>query len=171
MGRTAFLTALLALAAGLAACGGGGTGGGTTPTLSAIAATLRAFTPAPAPTVENIPQPTVQGVPTVTASGLKIYDVQIGTGTAAKAGDSITVTYTGWFADGTTFDSSSFHGNPASFPLGRFIPGWQEGVPGMKVGGKRRLIIPPALAYGASGRGSIPPNATLTFDIGLVSIP
>ncbi len=109
----------------------------------------------------------------MTSSGLRIIDTLAGTGAEAKLGDTITAQYTGYLEDGTVFDGPAVHGGPVQFQLavGSLIKGWTDGVPGMKVGGKRRLIIPPDLAYGASGRGQIPPNATLTFDIELVSIP
>jgi len=158
---------LLALMIGFAACGGGGgKGGKTTQTPSAQSRT-------PVPTAANNPPPTVEGEATVTASGLQITDIQVGTGAEAKARETVTVNYTGWLADGTMFDSSSLHGGPTQFALVDVnVAGWREGVPGMKVGGKRRLIIPPNLAYGAEGiTGVIPPNATLTFDIELVSVP
>ncbi len=165
MRRIAFLTALVVLGLGLAACGGGGGKGGT------ATSTPGATKGTPAPTVPSVPQPTVQRAPTVTASGLKIYDIQVGTGAAAKATDSLTVRYTAWLADGTTIDTSALHGGTVSFPLAHVIQGWREGVVGMQVGGKRRLIVPPSLAYGTTGKGAVPPNATLTFDIELVSIP
>ena len=99
-------------------------------------------------------------------------DLVVGTGATAVAGDSLTVNYIGWLADGTKFDSSYDRGQPYPFRLGagEVIKGWDEGIPGMKVGGKRRLVIPPSLAYGSAGRGSIPPNATLKFEVDLVSI-
>jgi FKBP-type peptidyl-prolyl cis-trans isomerase len=101
-----------------------------------------------------------------------IDDLVVGTGATAVAGDNLTVNYTGWLADGTKFDSSYDRGQTYSFRLGagQVIRGWDMGVPGMKVGGKRRLIIPPSLAYGSSGNGPIPPNATLKFEVELVSI-
>ena len=103
---------------------------------------------------------------------LKVEDVIVGTGTVAQLGDTVTVNYTGTFDDGSKFDSSYDHGQPFSFILGagKVIPGWDVGVQGMKVGGKRNLTIPPELAYGPSGRGPIPPNATLHFTIELVSV-
>ena len=110
-----------------------------------------------------------------TASGLQIIEVQEGTGPTAK-GKTATVHYTGWLytngQKGTKFDSS-VGGEPFSFPVGagRVIKGWDEGVAGMKVGGKRTLIIPPALGYGAAGAGGvIPPNATLMFDVELLAV-
>jgi len=105
-------------------------------------------------------------------------DLVVGTGAEAVNGKALTVNYTGWLYDatkaeqkGTQFDTSTGRG-PYSFVLGarQVIDGWDQGVPGMKVGGKRRLVIPPDLAYGASGRGPIPPNATLVFDIELLSV-
>jgi FKBP-type peptidyl-prolyl cis-trans isomerase FkpA len=105
--------------------------------------------------------------------GLKYTDDQVGTGTEAMTGKTAVVHYTGWLADGTRFDSSKDRGQPFSFPLGggRVIRGWDEGVVGMKVGGKRTLIIPPELGYGARGAGSvIPPNATLKFEVELLDV-
>jgi FKBP-type peptidyl-prolyl cis-trans isomerase len=110
----------------------------------------------------------------VTASGLQIIDIEVGSGDEAQAGQTVTVHYTGWLADGTKFDSSVDRGQPFSFSLGagQVIPGWDEGVAGMKVGGTRRLMIPPDLAYGAQGRPPvIPANAELTFDVELLDIP
>ena len=107
-----------------------------------------------------------------TPSGLVIEDLVVGNGDAASAGQRVSVHYTGWLTDGKKFDSSKDRGQPFMFSLGRgeVIRGWDEGVTGMKVGGKRKLTIPPELAYGASAVGSIPPNATLIFEIELVSV-
>lgn len=108
---------------------------------------------------------------TRTSTGLYYQDLTVGTGVTAQAGKSVSVYYTGWLANGLKFDGRT-SGAPLTFPLGtRFvIAGWDEGVAGMKVGGKRKLVIPPSLAYGASGRGSIPPNAVLVFDIELLKV-
>lgn len=107
------------------------------------------------------------------AGKLVSTDSVVGTGAEAKADSTVTVKYTGKLANGTVFDSTDKHGGqPATFPLNGVIKGWQQGIPGMKVGGKRTLVIPPDLAYGASGTpdGSIPPNSTLTFDIEMIDV-
>lgn len=108
-----------------------------------------------------------------TPSGLKYVDQVVGTGEAAVAGKNVSVHYTGWLESGKKFDSSVDRGQPFSFPLGagRVIKGWDEGVQGMKVGGKRKLTIPSDLGYGSRGAGGvIPPNATLIFDVELLGI-
>jgi rhodanese-related sulfurtransferase len=107
------------------------------------------------------------------AGELKITDITKGTGEQADVGETVVVHYTGWLMDGTKFDSSHDRNQPFSFTLGerRVIPGWEQGVEGMKVGGKRELIIPPELGYGARGAGSvIPPNATLKFEVELLEV-
>jgi len=113
----------------------------------------------------------VTGVPTKTASGLEYWDIKVGTGAVAQTGHQVKVDYTGWLTNGKKFDSSVGTGRPFGFMLGagQVIKGWDEGVAGMKVGGKRQLRIPPDLAYGAKGYpGVIPPNSTLVFDVELV---
>ncbi len=110
---------------------------------------------------------------TTTPSGLTIEDVTVGSGAVAAAGQKVKVHYTGWLTNGTKFDSSKDRGDPFEFPLGagRVIKGWDEGVQGMKIGGTRKLTIPPALGYGARGAGGvIPPNATLVFEVELLGV-
>jgi FKBP-type peptidyl-prolyl cis-trans isomerase len=106
-------------------------------------------------------------------SGLRYADLAAGTGASPAAGDQVEVHYTGWLENGTKFDSSVDRGQPFVFPLGagRVIRGWDEGVATMKVGGKRRLVIPPQLGYGDRGAGRvIPPGATLIFEVELLRI-
>jgi peptidylprolyl isomerase len=118
-----------------------------------------------------------QAATVTTPSGLKIIDTQVGTGVMPKHGQTCVMHYTGWLYEngtkGKKFDSSVDRGQPFEFPLGmhRVIAGWDEGVATMKVGGKRTLIIPPELGYGARGAGGvIPPNATLIFDVELLGV-
>jgi peptidylprolyl isomerase len=117
------------------------------------------------------------GKPVTTPSGLQIIDSKVGTGASPKTGQTCVMHYTGWLyengAKGKKFDSSVDRGEPFEFPIGRgqVIAGWDEGVATMKVGGKRTLIIPAALGYGARGAGGvIPPNATLIFDVELLGV-
>ena len=131
-------------------------------------ATLAAAPPAAAQT---------QGKAMTTETGLKFVDTTVGTGASPKSGQTCVMHYTGWLADGDAkgkkFDSSVDRGAPFEFPIGmkRVIGGWDEGVATMKVGGKRTLIIPPELGYGARGAGGvIPPNATLIFDVELLGL-
>jgi FKBP-type peptidyl-prolyl cis-trans isomerase len=115
----------------------------------------------------------VSGDPVTTSTGLKYWDIKKGTGASAVKGKTVKVHYTGWLLDGKEFDSSLDAGEPIEFVLGdgRVIKGWDEGIAGMKVGGKRQLRIPPELGYGSRGAApSIPPNATLIFDVQLVAV-
>jgi FKBP-type peptidyl-prolyl cis-trans isomerase FkpA len=108
-----------------------------------------------------------------TASGLVIEEVVVGEGAEARAGQTVSVHYTGWLTNGSKFDSSKDRNEPFAFPLGarHVIAGWDEGVQGMRIGGTRKLTIPPALGYGARGAGGvIPPNATLVFEVELLGL-
>jgi FKBP-type peptidyl-prolyl cis-trans isomerase FkpA len=118
------------------------------------------------PPVVNLPS-------TPMPNGMEFIDMQVGTGDEALSGKLVTVHYTGWLTDGKKFDSSRDRRDPFQFALGRgqVIKGWDEGVKGMRVGGQRRLIIPPSLGYGQRGApGAIPPNATLIFDVELLKV-
>ena len=114
----------------------------------------------------------VFGKPTVTGSGLQYWDIKAGTGAVAGASKQVKVHYTGWLLNGKKFDSSVDSGRPFEFELGtgQVIKGWDQGIVGMRVGGKRQLRIPPALGYGSSGSGPIPPNSVLIFDVELLGV-
>jgi FKBP-type peptidyl-prolyl cis-trans isomerase len=123
----------------------------------------------------NTDAPTkVTGDGVKTESGLQYWDIRVGNGEVAKEGNRVRVHYTGWLTNGKKFDSSVDAGKPFDFTIGNgeVIKGWEEGVAGMRVGGKRQLRVPPDLAYGADGTpdGSIPPNATLIFDVQLLGV-
>jgi FKBP-type peptidyl-prolyl cis-trans isomerase len=109
--------------------------------------------------------------PVPTPGQLVVEDITVGTGPTALANDTVTIHYVGRFTNGQVFDNSYDRGQPITFRLGagQVIPGVDQGVVGMRVGGKRRLTVPPNLAYGSQGQGSIPPNATLVFEIDLIS--
>lgn len=105
--------------------------------------------------------------------GLQYWDIKLGTGREAKTGDTVKMEYSGWLTNGKKFDSNVGTGQPFTVKLGagQVIKGWDQGIPGMKVGGKRQLRIPPDLAYGAGGYpGAIPPNSTLIFDVTLLGV-
>ncbi len=130
----------------------------------AFAMLLPACSPSPAGT------PSAIGVTQM--PGLKIEDLVVGTGAEAKPGNTVTVHYTGWLLDGTKFDSSRDRNQPFQFQLGagRVIKGWDQGVAGMKVGGRRRLTISPELGYGSQAVGPIPANSTLVFEVELLAV-
>lgn len=138
-------------------------------------------TPAPTrtPTLQIIqtPQPVEQsssqsGTMATMSGGLEIQDIKIGEGKEAKTGDTVTVNYLGTLENGTKFDSSYDRNQPFTTQIGAgtVIKGWDEGIPGMKIGGKRKLIIPAALGYGAQATGTIPPNSILIFEVELLGI-
>lgn len=186
MGRMKVMVSLALVAAIFATACGSDENNDATPTRAAQStplATRPASTAAAAPTSAlpsaaesdgNAPGiPPLTGEIKTTPSGLRYIDEVVGTGAEAKAGQTATVHYTGWLTNGNKFDSSRDRGEPYAFTIGqgRVIKGWDEGVAGMKVGGKRRLIIPFELAYGASGRPPvIPPSAALIFDVELMGV-
>ncbi len=117
--------------------------------------------------------PTTQSTSSANAADFKIEDIKVGNGTAVKSGDTVSINYIGTLTDGTKFDSTYDRKVPfeTKIGVGQVIKGWDKGVVGMKVGGKRKLTIPPSLGYGAQGGGSkIPPNATLIFEVELMGI-
>ena len=145
--------------------------------LSVAAAALALVSLTAPPTISRAAAQGVPGKMSELPSGLKYTDTTVGTGTEATKGKKVSVHYTGWLynngAKGAKFDSSLDRGQPFGFALGagQVIRGWDEGVAGMKIGGKRTLIIPPDLGYGARGAGGlIPPNATLLFDVELLGV-
>jgi FKBP-type peptidyl-prolyl cis-trans isomerase len=150
------------------------------PSLAASDTTRGNATGAPASRPANAASPDTTGAGpatisagqyTTTASGLKYYDLREGSGASPGASDTVRVHYTGWLrSDSTQFDSSYERDRPVTFQLDRVIEGWTEGVQSMQVGGKRQLVIPPGLAYGQRGRRSIPPEATLVFQVELLGV-
>ena len=171
-GAAAVAVAIVAVVAVLVLRSGGGSSAVANPT-PLVGATVVVADQTPQ---SSEPPPAVSGEPTVTSSGLKFIDTVVGTGATPATGQTVVVDYTGWLSDGTQFDSSLNEGRtPFEFVLGadpkQVIAGWEEGLATMKVGGKRRLILPPELAYGASGNPpTIPANAELTFDVELAEV-
>jgi cytoskeletal protein RodZ len=141
------------------------------PTCTTASSVPSVYTTTPKAGPANPPQ--ITGTPATNSDGLQCIDIKVGTGTAATSGTSVTVQYTGWLeSNGKKFDSSYDRSQPFQVTLGQgqVIPGWDEGIVGMKPGGIRRLIIPAALAYGSAGQPpTIPANATLIFDIQMIS--
>ncbi|MEX1254563.1 MAG: FKBP-type peptidyl-prolyl cis-trans isomerase [Dehalococcoidia bacterium] len=138
---------------------------------SVAAAPTATIQPGTTPGATQEGPPAVSVTPTVTSTGLQIFEVQAGTGEEVEEGSTVTVHYTLWLADGTKASSSLDLGQPFTQALAGLIPGWQEGMLGMQVGGKRRLIVPPELGYGEEGQPpDIPGNATLIFDIELLGL-
>ncbi|HET6269920.1 MAG TPA: FKBP-type peptidyl-prolyl cis-trans isomerase [Arthrobacter sp.] len=163
-----FLVALAGIAATLmVACGYPDPAAG-----QGSAATTAQTTPTPVAGADDFNEGA--GKPVITLpDGLKYINLRVGDGAVATASSTVRVHYTGWLASGQKFDSSRDRGQPFDVPLGQgqVIPGWDEGIPGMKVGGRRKLIIPPALAYKDQGYPpTIPPNATLTFTVELLAV-
>jgi len=146
--------------------------------LTLALATLLTALPLAGPVLAQAPKEKAMEKPAeskevTTPSGLKYTDIKVGDGAEAKAGQVVDVHYTGWLTNGTKFDSSVDRGKPFSFKLGagQVIEGWDKGVAGMKVGGKRKLTIPPGLGYGTQSVGGvIPPNSTLVFDVELLGV-
>jgi len=142
--------------------------------LLVLSIALLAQTKKPASADKKADGPTaVSGKPATTSSGVEYWDIKKGSGKLAEKGKKVSVHYTGWLTNGKEFDSSRDVGDPIQFDLGtgQVIKGWDEGIAGMKVGGKRQLKIPPALGYGSRGfDSSIPPNSTLIFDVELMDV-
>jgi peptidylprolyl isomerase len=138
-------------------------------TSGAVTGSLGSLT-GPAPT--SAPSSSTNPAIVTTASGLQYIDLKVGTGTVAAVNKNLSVHYVGTLLDGTKFDSSRDRGTPFSFKLGTgaVIKGWDEGLLGLKVGSIRQLIIPTNLAYGTAGSGTIPPNATIVFDVELLGV-
>ena len=165
------LLGITAAALTIAACGYPDVSSGSSGGAAGTVATVPSPSPG-APTADSFGEGAALP-PIKFPDGLQVADIKVGEGATVKKGDKLSMQYTGWLASGSKFDSSRDRGTPFDVAIGtgQVIPGWDEGIPGMKVGGKRRLTIPPALGYGAQGSGqTIPPNSTLIFVVELVSI-
>lgn len=167
---------IAAAALALAGCQEAGTGGGSATPASKAAAGGATPAASSSATVGSATSGASGSAEKTLPDGLKITDLKVGDGAIAEGGMVATLHYTGWLTDGTRFDSSLDSGRPYSFTIGEqprhIIEGWDEGVRGMRVGGKRKLVSPPALGYGAAGTrgGPIPPNATLVFEVELLNV-
>lgn len=141
--------------------------------LAVVGCTKKSETTTTEPTTKAVDTSSTAATTSPTVTELKIEDLKVGTGAEATAGKKVKVHYTGWLTNGTKFDSSVDRGTPFEFTLGagQVIQGWDKGVAGMKIGGKRKLTIPSDLGYGATGAGNvIPPNATLVFEVELLGV-
>jgi FKBP-type peptidyl-prolyl cis-trans isomerase len=168
MKKMMWLSLAAAVVVAAAGCNESGTSDSAPSTTPSASATTGEPARAEAPAATATP-----GAEVAMKNGLKYQDLKVGEGALAEPGMTATVHYTGWLTDGTKFDSSVDRGQPFQFRLGagNVIRGWDEGVRGMRVGGKRKLTIPPDLGYGAAGAGGvIPPNATLVFDVDLLDV-
>ncbi len=179
MSRLTRLVAVSAVLAALAGCqqsDSTGTAAGTSEKSSAKGAagsssattSTTTATSSTGATTMALPGAPITGIPEQMRGGMKMYDLEVGPGSEATEGKMVKVKYTGWLTDGTQFDSGTY-----SFGLGagQVVKGWDVGIAGMKVGGKRKLVIPPDMGYGAQGYpGAIPPNATLVFDTELLEV-
>jgi len=171
--KMATCSLIVVLAAAVVGCNQSSTTeSSATSTSTSATATPSTTTPS---TTESAPPATAttenaDGKEITMPNGIKYVDLKVGDGTLAESGMTIAAHYTGWLTNGTKFDSSLDRGQPYSFKLGtgQVIRGWDEGIKGMRVGGKRKLTIPPNLGYGESGMGPIPPNSTLVFEVELV---
>lgn len=170
--RIALMLAAAALPASVLAACGDDDDDTATPTGTAAETASPAAGASASPAASATPGGISLDNPTTTPSGLKYEDNVVGTGASPQSGQRVTVHYTGTFVDGTKFDSSVDRGQPFTFVIGmgNVIKGWDEGVATMKVGGKRVLYIPSALAYGTRGQGPIPPNTDLVFEVELLGI-
>jgi FKBP-type peptidyl-prolyl cis-trans isomerase len=170
--RVALLALALGLAVTAAGCGSTSSSQPSSSNSTAPSTTFSSTEPAPSQQPTSTEASSAPAQPQAPEK-LQIKDLKKGKGPAAKTGDTVSMEYTGWLTDGTVFDSNVGKA-PFTFKIGNgdVIPGWDQGIPGMKVGGERQLIIPPSLGYGAQGTpgGPIPPNATLKFQVKLLSI-
>ena len=169
--RTPWLAAMVGLA--LAGCQQTSTTEKSSTATTNTAATGTSATSEPAAGTSATTSGATEGQERTLPGGLKVTDIKVGSGPMAESGQTVAVHYTGWLTDGTKFDSSLDRGQPITFPLGTgaVIRGWDEGLKGMRVGGKRKLTIPSSMGYGAQGYPPvIPPDATLQFEVELMNV-